>query len=79
MTLLPGVGALVAFAYLASVGADPLAVVLLVFVTVPLWVGVLVVFALALVVELARLHVRRRRFGEARPAWENDPTPPSYS
>jgi hypothetical protein len=67
----------IAFGWLAWMRADPLAVVMLVYVTVGVWVGVLVTFALVLVAELARLLGRRRRFGEARPPWNNDPTPPT--
>jgi hypothetical protein len=77
--LLPGVGFAAAFTWLGEVEADPLAVALLVPLTVGLWIGVLVVFATALAAELVRLHLRRRRFGEASPAWKNEPFPPSYS
>ena len=51
----------------------------LLYVLVPVWAAALAVFVLGLVVELVGLHVRRRRFGEAQPAWKNDPTPPPYS
>ena len=77
--MLPLVLALGAFGYLAYLQVDPTAVVILLYVTAGVWVGVMVVFAVALVVGLTSLHLRRRRFGEPRPAWENDPTPPPYS
>ena len=56
-----------------------MAVVLLLYVTVGVWVGVMVVFTVALVSAQVWLSVRRRRFGEPRPAWENEPIPPPYS
>ena len=75
--VLPLVAGVAVFLWLVDERADPLAVVLLltlgVFVVLATWI----VFVIALVVELVRR--RRRRFGEARPAWKNDPTPPSYS
>ncbi len=78
--VLPGVVALAVFTWLARIGADPLAVVLLVYLTVPLWTGVAVVFLVAAAAELVRLHLRRRRrFAAPGPAWENGPPPPSYS
>ena len=77
--MLPLVLALGAFGYLVHREIDPVAVVILLYVTAGVWVGVIVVFAVALVVGLTSLHLRRRRFGEPRPAWENDPTPPPYS
>ena len=77
--VLPGVLAVAAFTWLARISADPLAVVLLVYLTVPLWTGVVVAFLAALAAELVRLHLRRRRFAPLGPAWENGPPPPSYS
>ena len=77
--VLPLVLMLGAFGYLAYLQVDPVAVVILLYVTVGVWVGVMAVFAVALVVGLTSLHLRRRRFGEPRPAWENDPIPPPYS
>ena len=77
--VLPLVLAVGAFGYLAYLEVDPVAVVILLYVTAAVWIAVMVVFAVALVVGLTSLHLRRRRFGEPRPAWENDPIPPPYS
>jgi len=63
--------------WMAWQGADLLVAALLVVYGGPVLVGFWGVFAFAAVVELVR--GRRRRFGAAGPAWENDPTPPSYS
>ncbi|MBD3925576.1 hypothetical protein IEZ26_13150 [Nocardioides cavernae] len=64
-------------AWMAVQGADLLVAALLVVYGGPVLVGFWAVFAIAAVVELVR--GRRRRFGAAGPAWENDATPPSYS
>jgi hypothetical protein len=75
--VLPLVAGVAILAWLVGMDADPLAVVLLLtlggFAVLAVWAA----FVIALVVDLARR--RRRRFGEPRPAWKNDPTPPSYS
>ena len=74
---LPLVAASVVIAWMALRGADMLVAALLVVYGGPVLVGFWAVFAIAAAVELVR--GRRRRFGAAGPAWENDPTPPSYS
>ena len=63
--------------WMAWQGADLLIAALLVVYGGPVLIFLWAVFAIAAVVELVRR--RRRRFGAAGPAWENDPTPPSYS
>ena len=68
------------FVWLASVGADPMAVVVLLLIGGAVALLVWTVFVVAVVAGLIRRHLaRRRRFGEPRPAWENAPTPPPYS
>jgi hypothetical protein len=74
---LPVLVVVAVFAWLAHERADPMAVVLLYVLGVAATVGTWIAFGLALLVEVVRR--RRRRFGEAGPAWENGPTPPSYS
>ncbi len=64
-------------AWMALRGADMLVAALLVVYGGPVLIGFWSIFAIAAVVELVR--GRRRRFVAAGPAWENDPTPPSYS
>jgi hypothetical protein len=56
--------------------ADPLAVVLLWVFASAAAIATWVVFTLALVVETVRLRLRRR-FGDPRPAWKNEPIQPS--
>ena len=63
--------------WMALQSADLLIAALIVVYGAPVLIGFWTVFAIAAVVELVR--GRRRRFGAAGPAWENDPTPPSYS
>lgn len=71
----PVVGAaVIGWAWL--VGADPMVIGLVVWVGVPVAVALWTVFVAAAAVELVR--GRRRRFGAAGPAWENDASPPSY-
>ncbi|MDT0184377.1 hypothetical protein Q9S36_29705 [Microbacterium sp. ARD31] len=75
--VLPLVAGLAVLAWLTEIDADPLALVLLLtiggFAVLSVWAA----FVIALVVDLARR--RRRRFGVPPGAWNNDPSPPSYS
>ena len=64
------------FAWLAHVGADPMAVVVLLVLGAAAVTVTWGAFLVALVVESARL---TRRFVAPTPAWENGPPPPSYS
>ena len=74
---LPVLTALVAFVWLRHERTDPLGVAFLFLVAAAATITTWAVFGVALVVE--HLLRRRRRFGDPRPAWENDPTPPPYS
>lgn len=74
--VVPSLALVALTAWLVVAGADPLAVGLFTALAGALVVGTWAVFLVALLVEAAR---GRRRFGAARPAWKNDPTPPSYS
>ena len=74
---LPVVVGSAVIAWMALHGAGMLVAALLVVYGGPVLIGYWAVFAVAAAVELVR--GRRRRFGAAGPAWENDPTPPSYS
>jgi hypothetical protein len=68
------------FAWLASVGADPMGVVVLLLIGGAVCLLVWTVFVVAVATGLVRRRLaRRRRFGEPRPAWENAETPPPYS
>ncbi len=73
---LPILAGLAVYAWFAHVAADPMMGVALVVATTAVAVAVWSVFVLALVVEVLRSR-RRRRFGEARPAWEDGPSQPT--
>jgi len=72
---LPVLAAVAVFVWLKHERSDPLGVVVLFVFASAAAITTWVVFAVSLVVELALR--RRRRFGEARPAWENGPPPPT--
>ena len=70
---LPVVAGVGIYVLLIVEGVDPMAIALLFFFGIAATVGIWVAFGLALLVEDVRR--RRRRFGEARPAWKNDSFP----
>ncbi len=75
---LPIAAALVALLALFQMWAEPLVLFLVAMLSGALAVVVCAVFVVSFVVEVVHLR-RRRRFGPPSPAWENDPTPSSYS
>ena len=74
---LPVLAALATFAWLQHERSDPLGVAVLFVLAGAATITTWAVFAVALVGEHVRQ--RRRRFGDPRPAWKNDQTPPPYS
>lgn len=75
---LPFAAALVALVGVFQSWGEPLVLFLGAMLLGAVAVAVCTVFLVSFVVEVVRTR-RRRRFGPPTPAWENDPTPPSYS
>ena len=74
---LPVLAMVAAFSYIVVKGLDPMALVLVGWFLGVWSVVVAAIFGLVAMVEYVRLHVRRRRFGEPRPAWEDGPSQPT--
>lgn len=72
---LPVLGSVGVYAWLAHQRLDPMLVVVLFVFGSAVAIATWVVFVVAMLVEAVRW--RRRRFGEARPAWEDGPSQPT--
>jgi hypothetical protein len=75
--VLPVLAIVAAFTYIFAQGLDPMALVLVGWFGGVWSVVVAAIFGLAAMVEYVRFHLRSRRFGEPRPAWEDGPSQPT--